>query len=73
MRVFRAMPASIWSTFSKGLPVHRQDGILQAPNSKKLLRITQESLADGPTADVMFNNAATIRKYVKNEFVRSID
>jgi iron(III) transport system substrate-binding protein len=59
--------------FQKAYPFITKAEFIQVPGSQKLSRVTQESLAGGPTADVMFNNPAAIQKYVENDFVRPID
>jgi len=64
---------AILRDFQKEYPFVTDIEYLEVPGSQKIARITQESRAGGPTADVVINNAAGQKEHYDNGFLLDVD
>lgn len=64
---------TILREFQKAYPMVTTAEYLEVPGAQKNAKITQESMAGGPTADVSLDDAASIMAFQKQGFVLPLD
>jgi iron(III) transport system substrate-binding protein len=69
----RAEGDAILAEFQKAFPIIKSVEYLEVPGAAKTARITQESRAGGPTADVTLDAAAAGMRHAESGFLHKVD
>lgn len=69
----RAQGDAILAAFQKAFPAIKSVEYLEVPGAAKTARITQESRAGGPTADVTLDGAAAGMRHAGSGFLHKVD
>jgi iron(III) transport system substrate-binding protein len=69
----RAEGDAILAEFQKAFPIIKSAEYLEVPGAAKTARITQESRAGGPTADVTLDGPASGMRHAESGFLHKVD
>jgi iron(III) transport system substrate-binding protein len=63
----------LFDAFQKKYPFLKEPQFIDVPSAQKEARILQESMAGGPTSDILLLDPATIEQMAKRGFVHDVD